>query len=495
MGTPGFPQQYADLSRLVSSGQYPAALDAAARLLKASPRDANVLVLLAHAQRGVGRVREALVTLEKADAIAPGHPAIANPRGMLMMKAGRFDDARRLYERALAKHPDDLGLLGSCAQVLSMGGRHAEAWALLEPRVAGGGSLPPAFVLTLAKLARHVGGNACERDRRARDAVDRLARLLEDPSLPLVHRTAGLFELGALLDELGEFDRAFDAYARANASRGMTFDAGENAARFAALRQGFTRATLASLPSAGASGERAVLVVGMPRSATSLVEQIIASHPEAAGGDELPDLSRTVHALNTTPSHLIPMLTRTTALTKPELDRHARSYLETLRRISPTAKRVTDKTPLNFLHLGLAPLLLPGVRAVHCRRDPIDTCLSCYFQNFGGNNAFAYDLRHLGAFYREYERLMVHWKDELSIPMLDLAYERLVGDQAEESKRLVAFLGLEWDERCLRFHENTRIVQTASNDQVRRPMFASSIARWRRYEKHLGPLRKALESP
>lgn len=498
----GAQQQYGELSRLVASGQYPAALALAERLHKSSPRDANVLVLLAHAQRGLGRVREALVTLEKAEAVAPGHPNIANPRGMLLMRAGRYAEAKALYERAIAKHPADIGLRAAAAQVFSLAGEHDRAWEALASEIDRG-TLPPIAVLTLAKVARLASADEATRAARARQAIDRLRAMVEPSNgsggggvggggLAPVHRTAAWFELGALHDSLGDFDAAFEAYAEGNASRRVAFDPADNVRRFAAIKRVFTRESLAVLPRSSVKADRAVLVVGMPRSATSLVEQMLASHPRVAGGDELPDLSRIVHTLEPAPSHLMPMITRSESLTLAALETHARAYLDTLRHVSPTAQRVTDKTPANFLHLGLAQQMLPGVRVVHCRRDPIDTCVSCFFQNFAGNNPYSYDLRHLGLFYREYESLMEHWCGVLDVPMHEVVYEQLVEKPQSCARLLVEFLGLAWDERVLKFHENKRIMQTASNDQVRRPMFRTSVARWKRYEKHLGPLLEAL---
>lgn len=502
-------QQRAELNRLVASGQFPAAFELAGQLHKQAPRDAGALILLAHAQRGLGRVKDALISLEKADALNPGHPSIAGPRGMLMMKAGRWDDARKLYAKSLANHPADAGLVAAAAQVEIMAGQHERAWQLLKPVVdaampdppGDGQRIEPTLVLTFAKLARlH---RVAAQERRAIAALNALIGHDGDASaLPPVHRSAALFELGALFDCIDEPDAAFDAYSRANALRRVMFDPADNARRFTALKHTWTRSSMATLPRPSVDGSRVLLIVGMPRSATSLVEQILASHPKIAGGDELPDLSRLVHSLNPTPSHLIPMMTALHAaggvgLTKASLEKHARSYLETLRNISASAAFVTDKMPLNFLHLGLVQAMLPGACVIHCRRDPLDTCVSCFFQNFGGNNAFAYDLRHLGAFYREYESLISHWKAELDLPMLEVVYEDFFGSGAGQGleaqvRRMLDFLGLPFDEACLRFHENSRVVQTASHDQVRRPLFASSVKKWKTYEHHLGPLIQAL---
>lgn len=156
---------------------------------------------------------------------------------------------------------------------------------------------------------------------------------------------------------------------------------------------------------------------------------------------------------------------------------------------------MTDKMPINFLYLGLAAKLVPGVRVIHCVRNPLDTCVSCYAKLLaGGMTEYAHDLRHLGRFYRDYQRLIAHWKSVLEVPILDVRYEQIVEDAEGQARRMIEFLGLGWDPACLRFHENRRVARTASLDQVRRPLYRSSVERWRNYERHLGPLIETLEA-
>jgi hypothetical protein len=179
-----------------------------------------------------------------------------------------------------------------------------------------------------------------------------------------------------------------------------------------------------------------------------------------------------------------------------EADRAAVQYLSALDAAGggagAGAERVVDKQPLNFLVLELVEILFPGCRVIHCVRDPLDTCLSCYMTHFEQANEFKLDLGHLGSYYRDYRRLMDHWKSVLTVPILDLRYEEVVGDLEGQARRLLSFLDLPWDDRCLRFYENRRVVRTASSEQVRRPIYTSSVGRWRHYEKHLGPLLDAL---
>ena len=183
-----------------------------------------------------------------------------------------------------------------------------------------------------------------------------------------------------------------------------------------------------------------------------------------------------------------------TGLTPDNCDLLSRRYLERLRQFSSDAKRITDKMPGNFLHLGLIALLFPKARVIHCIRNPLDTCLSCYFQNFAEGSAYSYsyDLNYVGSYYRQYQRLMSHWSSVLDIPMMNVHYEELVANQEEISKAMIEFCGLAWDEQILNFHQTKRVVSTASYDQVRRPLYQKSVERWKNYEHNLGRLREAL---
>jgi sulfotransferase family protein len=243
-----------------------------------------------------------------------------------------------------------------------------------------------------------------------------------------------------------------------------------------------------------ATWEGPLFIVGMPRSGTSLVEQILASHPQVHGGGELDVMFKAATAAMQKLSRqgwaeFPQYFNRLSLGTADEL---ADIYLQPLIALNPAAQRITDKMPLNFLHVGLIALLFPQSRVIHCRRDPMDTCLSCFMTDFAAGNEFSYDLTALGHFHRQQERLMAHWKSVLDLPIFDVNYEQLVSDPQPQTRRLLEFAGLSWNDKCLRFHENDRFVNTASNEQVRRPMYKSSVQRWKNYEKHLIPLQAAL---
>jgi len=233
--------------------------------------------------------------------------------------------------------------------------------------------------------------------------------------------------------------------------------------------------------------------VGMPRSGTTLVEQIIASHPRAFGAGELGDIGQIAQAM---PRLLglggsYPGCLREASVAG--MDAIAEKHLGRLGEMAPGALRVADKMPGNFQHLGLINLLFPGARVIHCTRHPMDTCFSIYATRLSPQHPYANDLEDIAFYYGQYRRIMAHWRTVVDLPMLEVRYEDLVANQEARTRELIAFLGLEWDEACLRFHETKRVVTTASVDQVKRAMYDTSIGRWKRYERHLGPLRAALE--
>jgi hypothetical protein len=309
------------------------------------------------------------------------------------------------------------------------------------------------------------------------DARSMLA-LLDTPALGEADAMHLHFALGKIFDDSGAFEEAFAHYREGNRIRHKTsrFDAREHTSFTERVIGTFGTKFFSQRSGYGSSSELAVFIVGMPRSGTTLVEQIIASHPQAHGAGELktlPDLSRGLGA-RLKSSSLYPEVV--SALDRDTSRILAAEYELVLKqRAENAAVRITDKMPLNFMHLGLIALLFPKARVIHCLRD------------------YAYDLADIGAYYRQYRRLMRHWREVLSLQSLELGYEDLVSEQGRNTQRLLEFLGLPWDERCLAFHNNPRPVQTASAWQVRQPLYKSAVNRWRNYEKYLGPLLQTLE--
>ena len=232
-----------------------------------------------------------------------------------------------------------------------------------------------------------------------------------------------------------------------------------------------------------------VFIVGVPRSGTSLVEQILSSHSDVFGAGELTWVGVVASSIQDnlkTDTHYPECIQE---LTKSNINGLAEQYLRYLHTLANNESRITDKMPNNFLHLGLIHILFPNARIIHCRRDPRDTCVSIYTEYFPDGLPYSYNLLKLGAFYKQYERIMDHWRTVIGAGLIiDIDYENLVKNQEEESRRLVKFIGLDWDDSCMDFYRKKRRVNTVSNLQVKKPMYSSSIGRWKHYEKYLQTL-------
>jgi Flp pilus assembly protein TadD len=472
--------------RLLASGRIDAPAAAVASLRPLEPRyrdNPEFLLLLARAESDAGSPARAQERLRAALRLSPDDPRLHYRLAIAQRRAGRIAEALQLLERALALAPGDPLILSAKADLLDMSARHAEALAVLEP-VLHAGDTPLSVAVAFARLSPKVG--------RQGEAAGVLQTALARGPVAPANRAVALFALAHLLDDLGEFDRAFEAVTAAHALRQVEFDPAAHARQIDDAIRLWTPESLAPIQRARARAPRPVLIVGMPRSGTSLVEQILASHPAVFGAGERGELTRIAHELAGRPALASPLLTDPAPLRRQTVERCARRYLDMLRDAGGDAPVVSDKNPTNFLHLGLAWALLPEARVIHCVRDPRDTGLSCYFHDFGGVLSFVHDLGHIGAFWRDYRRLMEHWRSVLGLPIHDVVYEDLVVDQEAQTRRMLDFLGLPWDDACLRFEKTERITLTDSNRQVRRGLYSSSVNRWKRYEKHLGPLLEAL---
>jgi tetratricopeptide (TPR) repeat protein len=370
--------------------------------------------------------------------------------------------------------------LGNIAMQL---GRTAEARAAFEQADVLAPD-HPRYHRALAETARFTRG-----DDPWLLSLNRLAKGL--PALPDDQKVELHFALAKACDDLGHYDEAFGQFKDGNAiqRRRVTYDETAVASFFDSIVNAFSPALMATQRGAGDPSNLPVFIVGMPRSGSTLVEQILASHPAVFGAGELVFMNDIVAAIPDYPSGVAELSGETLA-------RLGQRYVERLRSLAPDAARIVDKLPPNFRHLGLINLILPNAKIIHVHRDPIATCFSCYSKLFLGGLNFTYDMGELGRYHKMYEALMAHWRAVLPPhALLDVEYETLVGDFEVEARRVVDFVGLPWDARCLDFAKTKRPVRTLSQSQVRQPLFASSIEHWRHYERHLGPLIDALASP
>ena len=301
--------------------------------------------------------------------------------------------------------------------------------------------------------------------------------------------------LGYYYDRVQQFDEAFrrlqlgyDAQSRRD-----PFDADGYTRAINRLIETLTEEFYATAPSSGVDSSRPIFIVGMPRSGTTLTEQILASHSQVAAGGELSSLLKTSYQIGELSNTREPYPRGLLAIDEAALEKMADSYLAQLDAVSKTAGHVTDKLPFNFMHLGVIALLFPNARIVHCRRHPIDNCLSCYFTSFAEQIGFANRLDTLARYYVDYDRLMRHWKRVLPIDIFELQYEDLVTDTEDRIRALLTYCGLDWEDACLAFDKTERGIRTPSRWQVRQPIYRKSVARWRHYEKQLEPLIRALQ--
>jgi len=465
---------------LYRTGNFSAAAEICSQALTRAPGNPRLMHLLASCSLSQGRILHARRILQEADRTNPNMVMLLYDLAVVNKVLGDMDAATSAIDRVIQQSPNQPNFAALKAEIQMMAGEHDKALATLEPFLNRAGR-EIGVAICLAKLAPSVG-----RVEQAAEAVK--AQLDRGDLLPRT-RMQFQFLLGDLLDRMSRYDEAFTAYALGNETRDAGFRPAQHSACIDRLISTWTQAAVQRLPRSTRPSDRCVFIVGMPRSGTSLVEQILASHPDVHACGEMNTIPSLIYALQ---GQNMP-LTRLDALSRNVTDRLAREYLGELDARNDRAPRVTDKLPDNFLHLGPISAMLPQARVIHCVRNPLDTGLSCYFQYFASQLAFPYDLTHIGSYYNDYRRLMDHWKSVLDLPILDVVYEDLVGDLETHARRLIDYLGLDWNEACLDFHKTNRVTATASNQQVIRPIYTSSVGRYRNYEKHLGPLRASID--
>jgi len=315
-------------------------------------------------------------------------------------------------------------------------------------------------------------------------------KALREQGVGSSHRTQLLFSLASIHDIQGDYREAFTVCRQANNSVSSSYNADAQAGKVREVISFISPERYLSLEHSDLDTDQLVFIIGMPRSGTSLVEQILATHQDVFAAGETQRIHHLANALGESQEETgYPECLQ--YLGRRELTEHATRYLEYFQELSPRASKFTDKTPHNFLHLPLITRLFPNARIIHCRRHPLDTCLSCYFRQFSAGNDYSWNLENLARHYLDYLSLMENWA-RLGIPMLEISYEQLVDNQAEWSRQILEYCGLEWDKKCLEFHVTGREIPSASFDQVNRPMYRDSVFRWKNYDEQLEPARRVL---
>ncbi len=472
---------------LYGEGRPDAALAEWKRAAADDPRGVPPRMNIGKVLREQRRHDEAIASYREVLAIDPRAAAAYHGLIRIYTELGRpeelIDACRALTEIA----PDDPFAAGNWAAALERQGRSSEAYDLIAPFARRRPALA-GIAITFAQICRHL-------DPPREEALAPLVEVLARSDLPVSERKEALWTLAGLCDALGRAQEAFGYLEQVKALEPPEPPGGRRAAArriVDAAAAAYTPERLARLPRAGHGSELPVFIVGTPRSGTTLAEQILAAHPDAAGGGELRFLPQL--AVEQVPREL-PYPQCLDALTQARVDALAKWYLDQVRPIAPQAARIVDKMMFNFEHLGLIEILFPRARVVHCVRDPLDACLSIYMHEIL-NMTDSRDLVALGRWYRRYRDLMARWQRLLAIPVFTLRYETLVTAPERTVRELVAFCGLPWNDACLRFHEVERYVGTHSYHDVRQPLYTSSIGRHKAYDAFLGPLKAALaEAP
>ena len=445
---------YSDLCHVLNRlDEIDAAVTAGRHAVRLEPSNCRTHTNLAVALDATGSLDEALRHYQRAAELAPRNAVIRKNLGMACMELGDKEAAEQQLREAIALNPD----FGE----------------------------PYRYLSVLKKYS-----NPDDPD------IILMQRLLEKPGLSGVDRTELHFALGKAHDDCGCYKEAFEQFAAGNRleNRRYDFKLRDFAFRVESLQSVFTEGFISARSEIGSQSELPVFVVGMPRSGTTLVEQILASHADAFGACELLWFSRIERGMKNILKTDEDYPYCLGSLERETVQALTGKYQTLLRDLSPEAVRIIDKMPENFLRIGLIRMLFPNAHIVHCCRDPRDTAISIYTNLFKGNLHWSYDLFNIGAYTALYQRMMQHWCDNVPGGFHEIRYEALVQNPEEITRQLVDYVGLPWDPACLSYYETDRRVRTSSHDQVRQPIYSSSIGRWKHYETFLGDFCKAMDA-
>jgi tetratricopeptide (TPR) repeat protein len=485
------------------------------RVLAVDPTHADALNLLGTIAGERNRFAKAVDFFDRAIRRKPREPVYRNNLGNTLIKAKEYDLAVEQLEEAVRLKPDYVDAWCNLAVAYSASGELDEARQVLQ-KVRTIDPKNKRMPLLLAQLEARSGmsDRAVDYFRQVFASRPSLAalqgillsqkvtpdmpeiaeaeRILRDGELSTVQRSSLLHALAKAYDDIGRHEEAFEQAIIGKKLEDSTFDLDRHLDWVKKTRSVFDEQFFREKANFGNQSEIPVFIVGMPRSGTTLVEQIIASHPRAHGAGELPHLKRVAGAVGARlPGPAMDEQALRT-LSRNRIAELAEVYLLRLTKSSSNPARVCDKAPLNGFYLGVATLLFPRSKILYCRRNAIDTCVSIFMQKFASVHAYSYDLKTLGRYYGSFAELMDHWLQLFPESIREIKYEDTVADVEKQARGIIDFLGLEWNDACLQFQKTERAVMTASKWQVRQPVYTSSVHKWRRYEKHLKPLIEGL---
>jgi tetratricopeptide (TPR) repeat protein len=471
---------------LREQGKIDEAVVAYTHAIRINPNYAEAHANLGLALYALGELERAVRHYRQAIRVKPTYPEAHLDLGVALYRQGKLAEAIAAYRQAISIRPRFPKAYSNLGVALEEIGEIEEARTALERAIELAPSNPNTYRL-LADI-KHFSPS----DRHLQ-AMEKLAERMT--SLSLGDQIELHFALAKAYDDIAEQDKSFRHLVEGNTlnRRQLTYDEVASLNVFYRVQETFTSDLMRDMVGFGDASDLPIFIVGMPRSGTTLVEQIIASHPKVFGAGELGYVLKAVAALSGQDLQSIFIPDVGPSLSPEQVYQFGVRYIRAITALAPRAERITDKMPLNFLYIGLLHLALPNARVVHVRRSALDTCFSCFSKLFDGDQRYSYDLAELGRFYRAYEALMEHWREVIPPDiMLEVQYESLISNFEDEARRIVEHCGLEWDDACLAFHNTERPVRTASAHQVRRPIYSSSIGRWHPYARQLEPLKQVL---
>lgn len=445
----------------------------------------------AHRNLGVilvelGDLDEAVNCFNQALRINPADQKSCQGLGRAQSERGDMDQAVSAYQQAIALDPANAEYHRELGLVFSDHGEIEKAVCAHRKAL----QINPGDAQAYRALSKNMKFTEYGDDMKAMESLLEKKGILDEDSIQLA------FALGKAYEDLGDFDKSMEFVIKATGLERNSYDysIARSQDHFDRIKQVFSPDFFSAHHDSGDPDRTPIFILGMPRSGTSLVEQILASHPDVYGAGELDELVKVYQSISETVGK---RQSDTFPQGVAELDSKAfadlgRQYISRIRRYSADAKFITDKMPHNFLRIGFIRAILPNARVIHCSRDPMDNCLSIFKTYLPNGHRYSCDMSELGQYYRMYLDLMDYWRDTLPGFIYEQSYEQLVGSQQEQVSKLLQHCGLDWNDACLDFHQTRRKVKTPSDAQVRRPIYNDSVQLWKRYETQLEPLRAAL---
>ena len=486
---PNFADAYYNLGTIFQDKkQFDEAISCYQKAIQINPTDSDAYYNIGRVLQEKQQLDEAVTCYQKALQLNPNFVDAYNNIGIILQEKQQLNEALSCFQKAIQLNPNFFEAYNNMGNVFIVQGKLNEGIRCFKKAL----QLNPNYTEALLNLVSNQSLSYDDLKELFKFTKELIKHDMSENDKIHIY-----FAMGKLCDNLEMFKESFEYYRFGNMLKRarVEFNIDSHVDYLSRIKKTFSADFIEHRKSWGSNSEMPIFIFGMPRSGTTLVEQILASHPDVYGGGELQfftQMDQNLHSILKVNEHYpecLNFIDDQTAYTIAEL------YIKKTRKIVGVSKdytRITDKNPFNFNHLGLISLLFPKASFIHCRRHPLDTCISIYFQNFSTGNHFAYNLSELGQYYREYLKLMNHWRKVLPIRIFELRYEDIVQQQEEVSRQLVEFCGMEWDSACLDFYKKDRPVFTASNWQVRQPIYTTSCGRRQNYEQFLDPLKELL---